>query len=38
MSLNATPVVTGGSRYNPADTDTVSVDGLPNSVLTVTVA
>ena len=37
MSLNATPVVAGGSRYDAADTDTVSVDGVPNSVLTVTV-
>ena len=38
MALNATPVVAGGSRYDAGDTDTVSVDGLPNSVLTVTVA
>ena len=37
MSLNATPVVTGGSRYDAGDTDTVRVDGVPNSVLTVTV-
>lgn len=38
MSLNADPIVAGGSRYDAADTDTVSVDGIPNSVLTVTVA
>ena len=38
MSLNTTPVVTGGSRYDAGDTDTVSVDGVPNSILTVTVA
>ena len=35
MSLNATDIVEGGSRY--ATSDTVSVDGIPNSVLTVSV-
>ena len=35
MSLNATDIVAGGSRY--ATGDTVSVDGIPNSVLTLTV-
>ena len=35
MSLNATDIIAAGSRY--ATGDTVSVDGIPNSVLTVTV-
>ena len=35
MSLNATDIIAAGSRY--ATGDTVSVDGIPNSVLTLTV-
>ena len=37
MALNATSLVAGGSRYDAGDTDTVRVDGVPNSILTVTV-